>query len=93
MAKDDNSPEAIRKLRELAITERDFLTFVRAASHLGYGRMMQIVEREYYRAATEENLCPPSGVLVCDTALGLMTPTKQREFISGYEADGLFRKH
>lgn len=79
------------RMRQLAITDADFLAVVRSASHLGYGRMMQIVEREWYHAAAARGE-PTSGVLVTDTCLGLMSPKKQREFISGYACDPLFKE-
>jgi hypothetical protein len=92
MNKRNLSPDDTARLRSLAITDHDFLLFVRSAAHLGYGRMLQIIAHEYYRGATEDSLCPPSGVLVVDTCLGLMSKRKQRDFIGGYTADPLFRK-
>lgn len=84
------TPEQIQTIRELSVTDRDFLAFVRNASHLGYGRMMQIIEREWYFSALRRGV-PTSGVLVVDTCLGLMPQEKQEEFIAGYYGDELFR--
>lgn len=84
-------PADVRLLRELAVTDHDFLRFVRSASHLGYGRMMHIIEREWYRAAQEQGN-PTSGVLVVNTCLGLMPTEDQESFIAGYESDPLFGK-
>jgi hypothetical protein len=89
-AKRELTPEQIRDLRELAITDHDFLAFVRSASHLGYGRMMQIVEREWYRAAQERG-DPVSGVLVVSGCLGFMSRKERQEFDQAYRSDPLFR--
>lgn len=71
--------------------ESEFLHHVRRLSHIGYGRMLRIVSHEYYRAAVKDGLCPPSGVLVPGTCVGLLPKDEQRDFVSGYEADTLFR--
>jgi hypothetical protein len=81
----------IARLRSLAITDHDFLLFVRSADHLGYGRMLQIIEHEWYRAAAERG-DPTSGVLVVDTCLGLMSQRKQQDWIAGYNGDPLFER-
>lgn len=81
--------DQIRMIRELgAGGDAAFLREVRRFSHIGYGRMMQIIEREWFRAAQERG-DPTSGVLVVDTCLGLMTQADQDDWRSGYRADPL----
>lgn len=69
--------------------EQRFLSVVRQLRHIGYGRMMQIIEREWYRDAVAHGEST-SGVLVVCTALGLMSPENLADFVAGYEADPLF---
>jgi hypothetical protein len=54
--------------------------------------MLQIVQREYYRAAVEDELCPASGVLVVNNCLGQLSIRDQSDWIAGYHSDPLFRK-
>lgn len=84
--------EQIRIFQEIgAGGDAAFVREIRRFSHIGYGRMLQLVSREWYRAASERG-DPTSGVLVDGTCLGLLSPKKQREYIAGYETDPQFRK-
>lgn len=84
--------DQIRMIRELgAGGDAAFLREVRRFSHIGYGRMMQIIEREWFRAALEKGN-PTSGVLIVGGCLGFLTPEEQDEFDAGYRADPLFRE-
>jgi len=66
--------------------DRRFLEMVRLfqSQGMGYGAMMQIIFYEYYRRATEENLCPVSGVLV-STCMGLLDEETQEHHRKEYE--------
>lgn len=70
--------------------ETEFLICVRQLREIGYGRMMQIIEREWYRTARKEGY-PVEGVLVVDSGIGLLPPGKRAAWEAGYRADPLFR--
>lgn len=91
MKKQTLPTDDIARLRELAITDNDFLLFVRSAAHLGYGRMLQIIEREWYRDALEKKH-PTSGVLVTERCLGFLSTRDHDDWVAGYTADPLFRE-
>jgi hypothetical protein len=77
-------------MNQLDSMETAFLEIVRLYHEMGYSRMMQIVSREWFRRAIDENLCPASGVRVPGTCYGLMSIEDQEDYHSGYNADPLF---
>lgn len=70
--------------------EQEFLDTVRRLRSIGFGRMIQIISREWYRTTKEEGF-PSSGVTVGNTCLGLMTEGEQAGFEAGYRVDPLFQ--
>jgi hypothetical protein len=77
-------------MQKLELEERAFLAAVRAFEHIGYGRMQQIVEREWYRFATQDDLCRPSAVKIVNTMIGQLTDEERVRWMSGYRADPIF---
>jgi hypothetical protein len=59
--------------------DREFLDFVKSHRHVGYGRMLQIISEEWYRAEKREGY-PVSGVLVANACLGFLSKSKQEAF-------------
>lgn len=69
----------------------DFLSYVRSHHDMGYGRMLQIIEREWYRVARARGESG-DGVLVVTQCLGLLPLNEQEEWVAGYRAESLFRE-
>lgn len=79
-------------MNQLEAMELEFLWAVRRLSDVGYGRMMQIVSREWFRRAVEDGLCPPGGVLVPGICYGLISAKDRADYDAGYNADPQFKK-
>jgi len=66
------------------MSEEQFLAFIRANKHLGYGRMMQIISHEWWRH-------DPHGALSVGDCYALIKPSSEKQ-ASDFEArhDPLF---
>jgi hypothetical protein len=74
-------------------TEKNFLTLVRNYDLIGYGRMMQIISREWYRWLKEKHPeLGGGGTIVGNICLANMTEEDQEMWVSGYRADPLFQQ-
>jgi hypothetical protein len=68
--------------------DQQFLELVRKHKGVGYGRMLQIISEEWYRAAKREGY-PVSGVLVANACLGFLSKSKQEAFARQAESGDL----
>lgn len=70
------------------MTEQQFLEVVRAARSLGYGRMMQIVSREWYQHDPIGAISDSKG----QKCYGSLTPAQRESQARAIAADPLFKK-
>ena len=63
--------------------EKAFLEVVRANAGMGFGAMMQIVSREYFRQYGD-------SAFVSGECVGSLSPDEKANYEAGYRADTLF---
>jgi len=54
--------------------DKEFLSYVKAHKHIGYGRMMQIISHEWYQEHGE-------GAFVSNTCFAFLSDAEQRAFL------------
>jgi hypothetical protein len=67
--------------------ERQFLAYIKAHRQIGYGRMMQMVSHEWYRAAERD--IPGTGAIahIANTCFGLLPERDQQAWLALLEAE------
>lgn len=69
----------------LYAADRRFVAYVRANAHIGYGRMLQLIQREWMRQAAN-----PGDAHMVRGCVGLLARPRYREELRGAIEDAAF---
>lgn len=72
---------------QIYTADREFLAYVKAHKHLGYGRMMQIIANAWYRDLLREHPGMEGGAFAGATPFALLPEKEQRAFLSILEEE------
>ena len=62
--------------------EQEFLAYVKAHRHIGYGRMMQMISNAWYRQLEREHPGLQGGAHVSNTCFALLSKPEQLAFLT-----------
>jgi hypothetical protein len=72
---------------EIFEEERQFLAYIKAHRHIGYGRMMQIIGNVWYRMLEREYPGLEGGAFAGQTCFALLSEQEQRTILALLEQE------